>query len=236
MTVLHRNETRGKANFGWLDSKHTFSFGHYYDPDRIQFGALRVLNDDRVLPAQGFGTHPHKNMEIVSIPLSGALRHEDSEGNKAVIRAGEVQAMSAGTGIRHSEYNDSETEDVRFLQIWILPLEQDIAPRYDQKAFLKAERKNQFQQVVGPLNDSENLVRINQHAYFSLADIDAGQTVTYKAHQPGHGIYIFVLEGDAQVDDQQLLTRDALGVTGQTSVSVRANGETEVLVIEVPMI
>ena len=232
--TVHRSNTRGRADFGWLKSHHTFSFGSYFNPARMNFGALRVLNDDFVEPSMGFGTHPHANMEIVSIPLSGSLRHKDSEGNQAVIQHGEVQIMSAGTGVRHSEYNNSESEDVNFLQIWVMPDKLNIDPRYDQKVFNSEDRSNKFQLVVSP--DTENLqgVKINQQAYFSLIDLDSSKAAEYSKYQAANGIYIFVISGEVKVGDETLASRDALALENLESVRLEASKDSEVLVIEVP--
>jgi redox-sensitive bicupin YhaK (pirin superfamily) len=232
--VIHRNETRGRAHHGWLKSHHTFSFADYFRPDRMNFGALRVLNDDEVDPGKGFLTHPHKNMEIVTIPLSGALRHRDSTGREAVIRHGEVQIMSAGSGIAHSEVNASEEEPVTLLQIWVLPEEIDISPRYDQAVFSPDGRRNRFQTVVAPTKE-EGALWINQDAFFSLADIGEGETVTYRRKGPGNGIYLFVIEGGVEVGGEKLNRRDAAGFEGKESLAVKAMAASQVLVIEVPM-
>lgn len=232
--VIHKSETRGRAHHGWLKSHHTFSFADYYRPDRMNFGALRVLNDDQVDAGQGFMTHPHKNMEIVSIPLSGALKHKDSTGREEVIRSGEVQIMSAGTGIAHSEMNASATEPVSFLQIWILPKELNISPRYQQAVFDKAARKNRFQTVVSPTEEADALW-INQDAHFSLADIEAGKELTYKVRQKGHGVYVFLLDGEVSAEGEALAKRDAAGFTERSEIRLSAAKDSEVLVIEVPM-
>lgn len=234
--VLHRAESRGHAYHGWLDSHHTFSFASYYHPERVHFGALRVLNDDVVSAGQGFGTHPHQNMEIVSIPLRGDLAHKDSMGHVQVIQQGDVQIMSAGTGVTHSEFNHSPDQEVNFLQIWILPQQQNIAPRYAQKHFAAATRQNQFEFVVSPSH--EGALWINQQAYFSLATLTADAEVTYSLQQPGHGVYLFVIEGQLEVAGQQLHKRDGLGLwelpEGE-SLNVKALAGSEVLLIEVPM-
>jgi redox-sensitive bicupin YhaK (pirin superfamily) len=232
--LIHRSESRGTADHGWLYSRHTFSFAGYYNPERMGYGKLRVLNDDRVKGGGGFGTHPHDNMEIVSVPLAGALRHRDSMGNTHVIRAGEVQIMSAGTGVTHSEYNDSATEPVNFLQIWVLPKQRDTTPRYDQKSFDAAERRNRFQTVVSPEEDKQS-VRINQDAWFSLGDCDAGGTLRYTLQRAGNGIYLFVLEGEIEIDGDRLATRDAIGVTDAAEVDIEAVRDSRLLLIEVPM-
>jgi redox-sensitive bicupin YhaK (pirin superfamily) len=232
--ILHRADTRGKAEHGWLHSRHTFSFADYYDPDRMRFGKLRVINDDVVEPGAGFATHPHDNMEIVSIPLAGALRHRDSMGHSHVIRKGEVQIMSAGTGLTHSEYNDSDRDSVNFLQIWVLPKDRGIAPRYGQMDFEPAARRNRFQVVVSPRMPREGNW-INQDAYFSLADITAGEQIHYDLNQTGNGVYLFVVDGDVQVAGETLGRRDGVGLSGTATVTLRATSNTELLAIEIPM-
>lgn len=233
--IYHENETRGLADHGWLLSRHTFSFANYHDPKRMNFGLLRVLNDDIVEPARGFATHPHDNMEIISIPLSGSLRHQDNMGNKHIISAGEVQIMSAGSGLTHSEYSNSSSENVNFLQIWVLPKERDITPRYDQKVFDAGNRKNRFQFIVSP-EVSEETVWINQNAWFSLADIDAGQQIVYKKKDTENGVYFFVIEGAATVDGHFVHRRDGLGLADGEIYSVKAKTNTQLLAIEVPLI
>jgi len=232
--VLHRSETRGLAEHGWLRSRHTFSFAGYYDPQRMGFGKLRVINDDVVVGGAGFGTHPHDNMEIVSIPLTGALRHRDSMGNTHVIRAGDVQIMSAGTGLTHSEYNDSATDPVNFLQIWVLPDKRDIAPRYGQVTIDPAKLRGRFAAVVSPGTD-EGAVWINQRAWFSLADLGGGDSVQYALHGAGQGVYLFVIDGRVEAAGESLAGRDGLGVTGVDAVTVRALHDSRVLAIEVPV-
>lgn len=232
--IIHRADSRGVADHGWLYSRHTFSFANYYNPERMGFGKLRVINDDTVKGGGGFGTHPHDNMEIVSVPLAGALRHRDSMGNTHVIRAGEVQIMSAGTGLTHSEYNDSASEPVNFLQIWVLPRQRNIEPRYGQKAFEHAGHHNRFQTVVAPEQHGEP-VWINQDAWFSLGDFDAGQTVRYAVKQPGNGIYLFVIEGDIEVAGETLGKRDAIGITDAGEAAISAAQDSRLLLIDVPM-
>ena len=232
--TLHRSATRGGANFGWLQSRHTFSFGSYFDPERVHFGALRVLNDDRVAPGAGFPTHPHDNMEIVSIPLSGALEHKDTTGTDGVIRTGDVQIMSAGTGIAHSEYNHSDEEPVKFLQIWVIPGKMDIEPRYDQKEFASEDRKNRFQMMVSPQQSDETLW-INQNAYFSMADLDKGQTLDYSLNDSANGVYFFIIEGSATINKETLGYRDGLGLEGLSTVPIEATAPARILAIEVPM-
>ena len=211
-TIFYPASERGHADFGWLNSYHSFSFGHWYDPKKIHFGALRVLNDDIVKGGAGFGTHPHDNMEIVSIPLNGSLTHKDSTGTDGIIETGDVQIMSAGSGIQHSEYNASKTDAVNFLQVWVFPKEKNIKPRYDQKTFSVDGRKNNWQVVVSP-DDKEGGVWINQDARFVLADIEAGKAISFEPKFNGNGVYIFVIEGEITVQDAilQLTTRPQKG-------------------------
>ncbi len=235
-TVLHKSDTRGHANHGWLDSHHTFSFAHYYDTSRVHFGALRVLNDDIVQGGMGFGTHPHDNMEIISIPLSGDLEHRDSMGNTGVIRQNDVQIMSAGTGIQHSEYNKNRDRLVNFLQIWVFPRKRNIQPRYDQKTFKSEDRVNQLQTIVSP-DDAPDApgVKINQDAWFHLAKLEKGKSIDYSLHHPDHGVYAFVLDGSLSVAGHELHRRDGLGVWDAAKLSLTANQDSEVLLMEVPM-
>jgi len=233
--TYHENESRGLADHGWLKSRHTFSFSSYHNPERMNFGLLRVLNDDIVKPSMGFGTHPHENMEIISIPLSGSLRHQDSMGNKHIISTGEVQIMSAGSGITHSEYNNSSSDDVKFLQIWVLPKEKDINPRYDQKIFDVVNRRNRFQLLVAP-ETSEEAVWINQDAWFSLADIEAEQQVNYEKNNTKNGVYFFVIEGNANIDGNDVKQRDGLGIIDGETYPIVAQSKTQLLAIEVPLV
>lgn len=233
--TLHRAQSRGVANHGWLKSNHSFSFASYYNPERMGFGLLRVLNDDQVAPSEGFGTHPHQNMEIVSIPLTGSLQHKDSEGNQTVIQHGEVQLMSAGTGVLHSEYNHSNQEEVNFLQIWVIPEKLGIKPRYDQKKFSKEGRKNTFQRIVSPIGSNEGGVKINQQAYFSLIDLDIGNSAAYKLHDQSNGVYLFVLNGELSIEGEMLQGRDALGIEGVEKITIQALADAQALLIEVPM-
>lgn len=234
--VLHKADTRGLADHGWLQSRHTFSFANYHDPERMGFGLLRVINDDIVQPSKGFDTHPHKNMEIVSIPISGELLHQDSMGNTQHIRAGEVQIMSAGTGITHSEYNGSDSEPVAFLQIWVLPKFQNIEPRYGQRLFSCNDRKNKFQIVVSPDKDSdESAIRINQDVWFLRGDFDTGQTGSYRIKREGNGMYFFVIEGAVTIADEQLQRRDAIGFEDATEINFEVAEDCQLLIIDVPM-
>ncbi len=232
--ILHKSDSRGRAFHGWLLSYHTFSFADYFRPDRMNFGALRVLNDDRIDGGQGFMTHPHKNMEIVTIPLEGALQHKDSTGREAIIRKGEVQIMSAGRGIAHSEENASDKDPVSLLQIWVIPEEMDIPPRYEQREFALDERRNRFQVVVSP--DRENgALWINQRAVFSLAQIEVGHKISYQKKNSENGVYFFLIQGELRVDGQFLSARDGYGVTGAGDITLEAVSESEILAIEVPM-
>ena len=232
-TILHKANTRGHADFGWLNSYHTFSFGQYHDPSRVHFGTLRVLNDDTVAPGLGFGKHPHDNMEIVSIPLSGDLHHNDSTGRDKIIRQGDVQIMSAGSGIAHSEMNANKDKEVKFLQIWVFPKEKNIEPRYEQKSFVHEDRLNKIKTVVAP--DDENAVWINQDAWFSLADLTSATTTAYKIHKEGNGVYVFVLKGNVTVNNQALETRDGLGVYETDTLNIKADTDAEILLIDIPM-
>jgi len=234
-TIFYPAAERGHANFGWLDSHHSFSFGQWHNAQKMHFGALRVLNDDMVKAGAGFGTHPHDNMEIVSIPLSGALAHKDSTGTSEVINTGDVQIMSAGSGISHSEFNASKTDAVNFLQVWLFPKQRDIKPRYDQKTFNPAERINQWQVVVSP-DEKDKAVWINQDAKFSLATIEAGAVLDYKNAFAGNGVYFFVLEGKATIAEKELNKRDAIGISETDHVTVKATDTSSVLAIEVPML
>ena len=232
-TILHKADQRGHVNFGWLDSHHSFSFGHYYDPEKIHFGALRVLNDDIVAGGGGFPTHPHDNMEIVSIPLYGSLEHKDSSGGQGVIRQNDVQIMSAGSGIKHSEANHSQTDAVNFLQIWVIPKKRNISPRYDQKTFLPEDRINKFQTVVAPAD--ETAVWINQDAWFSLGNLSKDFEITYKPKKEGNGLYVFVIGGEISVNGNVLQKRDAAGLSGIEIADIKANTDAELLLIDIPM-
>lgn len=232
--ITHPSETRGYANHGWLKSHHTFSFADYYNPQRMQFGALRVINDDFIDKGMGFGTHPHRDMEIITIPLSGTLAHKDSTGNAKTIQKGEVQIMSAGTGIAHSEFNASQTDPVTLLQIWVLPKKYNVQPRYEQKAYDVADRKNKLQTVVAP-DGRDGAVTINQDAFFSLTDLDAGKSVQYGRKLNGNGIYVFVISGDVEVNGTKLNVRDGAGFTDKATLDIKASSNAEVLLMEVPV-
>ncbi len=232
--IVHKAESRGVADHGWLRSYHTFSFAGYYHPERMNFGMLRVLNDDTVDPGQGFDTHAHDNMEIVSIPLQGALLHKDSMGNIHEIRVGEVQVMSAGTGIRHSEFNRSDNELVNFLQIWILPKQRNIEPHYEQKLFDEAERRGRFQTLISP-DRQDGSLWINQDAYFSMADLDAGSKAIYPVKKQGNAIYLFLIRGQAMIDGELANERDAIGLFDLSSIDIEALDNIQILCIEVPL-
>lgn len=232
---IHRADSRGHARHGWLNSYHSFSFASYYNPERMGFGLLRVLNDDEIAPGTGFGTHPHNDMEIISIPISGALRHKDSQGNAAVISHGEVQLMSAGRGVLHSEHNNSQSEIANFLQIWIMPEKIGIEPRYDQKKFSLEDRHNQLQTVVSPIGSADDGVKINQQAYFTLSDLDAGKTMDYKIHRQENGCYVFIFSGKLDVAGEILSSRDAIAIEETNEISFQAKETSSLLIIDVPM-
>lgn len=232
-TILHKANTRGHANHGWLNSYHSFSFAEYNNPERHNFGMLRVLNDDTVAKGMGFGKHPHENMEIVSIPLSGDLHHKDSTGRDEIIRQNDVQIMSAGSGIAHSETNANNDRDVKFLQLWVFPKERNIEPRYEQKTFKPEDRLNQVLTVVAP--DNTNAVWINQDAWFSLGNFSKDFTTTYQLHKEGNGVYAFILNGNVTINDQPLETRDGFGTWETAAINIKADSDAEILLVEVPM-
>jgi redox-sensitive bicupin YhaK (pirin superfamily) len=232
-TIFHPANERGHADHGWLDTHHSFSFANWYDPQKVHFGALRVLNDDIIGIGEGFGTHPHDNMEIVSIPLKGVLAHKDSTGSEGLIYTGDVQIMSAGTGLRHSEYNGSLTEATNFLQIWVFPKEKNIQPRYDQKSFDVAGQKNSWQILVSP-DEKDNALWINQDAVFSRADLDVTTSIEYNCKFAGNRVYLFVIEGRIEVAGQTLNKRDAIGISEADHFEIKALSPANVLAIEVP--
>lgn len=233
-TVIHKANTRGNANHGWLNSHHSFSFANYHNPERMNFGVLRVLNDDRVQAGMGFGTHPHDNMEIISIPLEGDLEHKDSMGNVAVIREGDVQVMSAGTGITHSEYNKNKDKEVKFLQIWVFPKEKNVTPRYDQISIQSIAKENEFYQVLSPSKEDQG-VWINQDAWFHLGNFSKGNSTEYTLKKAGNGVYAFILEGEVIINDEQLSARDGMGLWKLNSLTLSASQNARVLLMEVPM-
>jgi len=234
-SVLHKAATRGHANHGWLDSHHTFSFASYYNPDRMHFGVLRVLNDDRVDAGMGFGTHPHDNMEIISIPLEGDLEHKDSMGNTTVIRKGDIQVMSAGTGIYHSEYNKNKDQLTKFLQIWVFPNKNNVTPRYDQISLDLKDRQNKLQQILSP-NPEDDGVWIHQDAWFHLGRFDKNFKTTYQLKKKGNGVYAFVIKGDITLNNISLNERDGLGLWDLEKFDLVANSnDAEILLMDVPM-
>lgn len=234
--IFHPALSRGHVSHGWLNTYHTFSFAQYYNPERIHFGALRVLNDDTVDGSQGFGMHPHDNMEIITIPLEGALKHQDSMGNAAIISAGEIQVMSAGTGIYHSEYNASADIPVKLLQIWVFPNQKNVTPRYDQIAIKTHFQRNQLQQIVSPF-PSDAGVWIHQEAWFHLGTFDRDQSVPYTVQKEGNGVYAFVISGKALIDGQVLEARDGLGIWETSQIQIQTlETDTYLLLMEVPMI
>jgi len=230
--ILHQAQTRGFADHNWLKSYHTFSFASYYNPERMNFGVLRVLNDDIIAPIMGFDMHPHNNMEIISIPLEGELEHKDSMGNVAIIKAGEIQVMSAGTGIYHSEYNKSSEKEGKFLQIWVFPNKKNVTPRYDQ--YILKNEKNVLQQILSPNKDEEG-VWIHQNAWFYLGNFDADKIVEYQLKNTENGVYAFVINGNITIEDVELQTRDALGIWNTNSLILKTLKDTTILLMEVPM-
>jgi redox-sensitive bicupin YhaK (pirin superfamily) len=232
--IIHKSETRGHANHGWLNAKHSFSFASWYNPERIHFGALRVLNDDIVAPRMGFGKHPHDNMEIITIPLKGSLRHEDSMGFSEVIHAGEVQVMSAGTGIYHSEFNASQTEEINLFQIWIFPNKQNVEPRYDQINYDWKNCQNQFLQLVSP-NSAEEGTWIHQEAWIHIAEISESKTITYQLKNQKNGVYFMNIEGTFDVLENELNDRDAIGIWNEKEIKISAKTKGKLITIEVPM-
>lgn len=233
-TIVYKAGDRGTADYGWLKPNYYFSFAQYYDPAKIHFGLLRVLNDDFIAGGGGFPTHPHDNMEIVTIPFTGALQHKDSTGGQGVIQAGDIQIMSAGTGVQHSEFNASEIEPVTLFQVWIYPKLRNIKPRYDQRTFNLADGHNQWQIVVSPREEDQALW-INQDARFSLTHLEAGKSIRYENAFSGNGVFLVVIEGDAVVDGQALGKRDAIGISESDSFSVSSSGGARLLAIEIPM-
>lgn len=231
-TVIHKADSRGAVDHGWLKAKHTFSFANYYDPSRVHFGVLRVLNDDWVAPTMGFGMHPHDNMEIITIPLEGALRHRDSMGNEGIIEKNEVQVMSAGTGVYHSEHNASSEHPLSLLQIWVMPNAKNVEPRYMQKRFDAADRQNQWQTIVSP---DKSVLWIHQDTWFSLGDFSKENTITYTLNKASNGVYLFVIDGSIEVGGETLSKRDGMGINDVNEVTIKAFSDAQVLLMEVPM-
>lgn len=233
-TTVHRADSRGYVDRGWLKAHHSFSFGDYYDPSRIRFGVLRVLNDDTIAGGHGFPAHPHDNMEIITIVREGALAHKDSMGNEGIIEAGDIQVMSAGTGVQHSEFNALRDREARLFQIWLFPNRKDVEPRYEQLKLNPDERENRFQQIISP-NAEEPGIWIHQNAWFHLAKIDEGRVLEYQLKKPGNGVYLLTVEGAVTVLDHSLARRDALAIEEADSLSIQADAPSEVLLMEVPM-
>lgn len=231
--VIDRASSRGFFNHGWLKTYHTFSFANYYNQERIHFGALRVLNDDSVAPSMGFDTHPHKNMEVISIPLKGYLRHGDSVQNTKTITPGDIQVMSTGSGIYHSEYNDSEEEQLQFLQIWVFPRIENTKPEYNNFDIRSLLKQNELSLIISP--DGKTPASIKQDAWFSMGDFDTERTIEYCMHQEGNGAYLFVIEGEISVLDERLSKRDGIGIWDTSNFSIRVTKGTKLLVMEVPM-
>lgn len=233
-TIIHKANTRGHFDYGWLKTYHTFSFSNYYDPERVNFGMLRVLNDDTIEAGEGFGTHPHNDMEIVTIPLEGAVAHKDSTGGEGVIYPDEIQVMSAGTGIHHSEYNHLNDGTTKLLQLWIFPDKKGHTPRYNQKFFDSDERKNKLQFIVTPEKKGDNLW-LNQDAYLALSDLEKSKSLNYKIHTKGNGVYLFLIDGNISVGDDKLFKRDGIGLWETEEISINASEDSRLLFIEVPM-
>ena len=233
-TVLHKAETRGQADHGWLKAKHTFSFANYRNPERMNFGVLRVLNDDIIKGAKGFPSHPHDNMEIITIPLSGSIYHKDNMGNESKISSGDIQVMSAGTGVYHSEFNANESKDLKLLQIWLFTNKRDVKPRYQQIPIRNISLKNEFYQVLSP-NESDQGVWIYQNAWFHLGSFDEAVTKTYKIRDPKNGLYAFIIDGEAEIEGQKLDTRDGFGIWEKNEISIEAKANSKILLMDVPM-
>ena len=233
-SVLHKANTRGHANHGWLQANHSFSFANYYNPERVHFGVLRVLNDDTIAPAMGFPTHPHDNMEIITIPLEGDLEHKDNMGNGTIIKNGDIQVMSAGTGITHSEFNANKGDYCKLLQIWLFPNKRNVTPRYDQIAIRSLAKENTLYQVLSPNKDDDG-VWIHQNAWFNIGDYKKSTTETYSIHHKKNGVYLFVIEGNINIDGQTLEKRDGFGVWDTDYIEFTAEKSSKVLLMELPM-
>jgi len=232
--IFHPASSRGAADHGWLQAKHSFSFANYYNSERVQFGALRVLNDDIIAPGMGFGTHPHDNMEIITIPLDGTLEHKDSLDNIGVIETDEIQVMSAGSGVYHSEYNKNNDQSVSLLQIWVFPNKKNVTPRYDQKNIKDLKKVNSFYPIVTP-NQNGPGMWIHQDAWFHLGEFDKETRINYNINKKGNGVYAFLIEGSVQIDGESLEKRDALGLWDTESFELLANPNSRILLIEVPL-
>jgi|SRR6218665_139547 len=235
-TKIFPSTARGRADFGWLKANFSFSFGNYYNPEMVQFGMLRVLNDDTIDGGMGFGSHPHENMEIITIPLEGGLRHKDSMGNEGVIGFGEVQVMSAGTGVHHSEMNASQTDQAKTLQLWVFPEKENVTPRYDQKSFDLASKINTFVNVVSPHDKNDgNALWVYQQTFFSLGIFESGKIVNYKVNIPKNGVYLFLIDGEIEIGNKILQERDAIGIVDFENFDITIHSKAKILVVEVPM-
>lgn len=236
-TKIYKANERGTADHGWLKANFSFSFAHYYNPEKVNFGALRVLNDDTIQGGMGFGTHPHDNMEIITIPLKGSLKHRDSMTNEWIpIHAGEVQVMSAGTGVQHSEMNNHPSEEINLFQIWIIPNQQEVEPRYDQKKFETSERKNKLQILVSSIDEVlEGSLKIHQNAQISRIDLDENTNFTYKLKTEMNGVYVMLIDGEVMIDQKTLYKRDAIGIEQIGSIEITSIKNSQILFIEVPM-
>jgi quercetin 2,3-dioxygenase len=232
--IIHKANERGHADHGWLKAYHSFSFANWYHPEKVHFGVLRVLNDDTIAPGMGFGMHPHDNMEIITIPLEGDLAHKDSMGNEATIKFGDVQVMSAGTGVRHSEFNPNADQRTKLLQIWLFPNKQNVTPRYEQITLNTGDRHNRLQQILSP-NENDEGVWIHQDAWFHMGKFDEGVSAVYELKKAGNGVYIFVISGNVTIDDTLLETRDAAGIWNVQSISLKAESDAEFLIMDIPM-
>jgi hypothetical protein len=233
-TILYKADSRGSADHGWLNAKHSFSFANYYDPERINFGALRVLNDDTIAGGKGFGTHPHDNMEIITIPFEGDLAHKDNMGNASVIKQGDVQVMSAGTGVYHSEFNNNPDSEVKLFQIWVFPNKRNVTPRYDQISIRDIAKENELYQILSPNKDDQG-VWIHQDAWFYLGKFDKGKSETYSLKKDGNGVYLIVIDGEMEVEGQVLSTRDAIGIWDFEKIQIKALTDSQLLLMEIPM-
>ena len=233
-SVIHKANTRGYADHGWLKANHSFSFANYYNPDRMNFGVIRVLNDDSIAPERGFGTHPHDNMEIITIPLEGDLKHQDNMGNGTVIKNGDIQVMSAGTGITHSEFNANNDSHCKLLQIWLFPNKKNVTPRYDQISISTLSKKNKLYQILSP-NKNDQGVWIHQNAWFHIGKYDSKSKDEYSLNDKENGIYLFVIDGEININDQRLSKRDGMGLWNLSQINFEAKANSRLLVMEVPL-
>lgn len=235
-TILHKSSDRGTANYGWLSANYSFSFANYFDPKKIQFGMLRVLNDDTIAPGMGFGTHPHENMEIITIPLEGALMHRDSMGNEGIIKFGEIQVMSAGTGVQHSEFNASQSEPLKLLQLWVFPEKNGVTPRYDQKSFDIESQINTFVTVVSPEDKNDgNAIWVHQQTFFYLGIFEENKLITQKITSSENGVYLFLIDGEIEINNQLLTSKDALEITNCLDFEIKTIQKSKILLVEVPL-